>query len=340
MLDSRTLLYLATDGDRSGPWIYSMDVERRVSHRISSGAEKYASLAASADGHRLVATVANPRSTLWRVPLSDKPVQASAATRITLTTRSGFSPRLGRNALLYVSSTAATDSIWKLADDTAGELWTAPDAHIIDGPAMSYDGRYIAFSTEEHGRTRLYVVNADGSQPRVVTESLNLRSAPAWAPDDSSLTVSADDHSTPRLFKISMDGRSIASITTNYAAEPVWAPDGRAIVYSGPDIGTTFPIEAVTSEGMPYPLLKLVLTRGARHLRFLPGGRSLVALDGEVQHKNLWLIDLDTGRRRQLTDFASDFVIRDFDISPDGRELVFDRVQENSDVVLLDLPAH
>jgi len=35
---------------------------------------------------------------------------------------------------------------------------------------------------------------------------------------------------------------------------------------------------------------------------------------------------------------APDFHIRYFDISPDGREVVLERVQERSDVVLLDLP--
>ena len=60
-------------------------------------------------------------------------------------------------------------------------------------------------------------------------------------------------------------------------------------------------------------------------------------LRGGIQHKNLWLIDLDTGAERQLTDLTPDFDIRDFDISPDGREVVLERVQERSNVVLLDL---
>jgi hypothetical protein len=63
-----------------------------------------------------------------------------------------------------------------------------------------------------------------------------------------------------------------------------------------------------------------------------------VFLRGEIQHKNLWLVDLETGAERQLTNLSPDFDIRDFDISPDGREVVFEREQERSDVVLLDLP--
>ena len=61
-------------------------------------------------------------------------------------------------------------------------------------------------------------------------------------------------------------------------------------------------------------------------------------LRGEIQSKNLWLIDLKTGAERQLTSVGPDFDIRDFDISPDGREVVLERVQERSNVVLLDLP--
>ena len=67
LLDARTLLYLATDEQGGGPWIYAMDVERRVVHRVSTGVEEYTSLGASADGRRLVATISRSAANLWRV---------------------------------------------------------------------------------------------------------------------------------------------------------------------------------------------------------------------------------------------------------------------------------
>jgi Tol biopolymer transport system component len=137
---------------------------------------------------------------------------------------------------------------------------------------------------------------------------------------------------------VPVDGGSPALFVQDYSVDPVWAPNGRYVVYSGPDIGTTFSVKAVTAEAAAHPLPALILTRGARHLAFLPGGRALVLLRGEIQHKNLWLIDLETGAERQLTNLTADFDIRDFDISPDGREVVLERVQEHSDVVLMDLP--
>jgi Tol biopolymer transport system component len=338
LLDRRTLMYLASDPDGSGPWLYSMDVERRIPHRLTSGLDRYTSLAASADGRRLVVTLASPKRTLWRLRIDDSPKEVSAAAQISLTTSTGFSPRLGPNYLLYVSATGTGESIWKLANGTATELWSGQGARVFGGPAISPDRRNIAFSVRQHGQTLLYLMQADGTNARIVADSLDLQGAPAWAPDGQSITSAADDHGVPHLFRVPIDGRSPAPFVREYSVDPAWAPDGRFLVYSGPDIGTTFSVKAVTAEAAPHTLPILTLTRGARHLAFLPGGRALVLLRGEIQHKNLWLIDLETGAERQLTNLSRDFDIRDFDISPDGLEVVLERVQERSDVVLLDLP--
>ena len=273
------------------------------------------------------------------MPIGDTARETSAATRISLTTGSGSSPRLGPNYLLYVSSKGASEGIWKLADGMTTELWTAAGVRIIGGPAIAPDGQRVAFSIEQGGRTILYVMNADGADARVVTESLALQGAPAWAPDGQSITSAAIDNGVPHLYRVSLDGRPPVRWIQEYSVDPVWDPEGRFVVYSGPDIGTTFSVKAAATDASPYPLPDLTLTRGARHLRFLPGRRALVVMRGEIEHKNLWLIDLDDGSERQLTNLGRDFNVRDFDVSPDGREIVLDRVQEQSDVVLIDVPA-
>jgi hypothetical protein len=71
---------------------------------------------------------------------------------------------------------------------------------------------------------------------------------------------------------------------------------------------------------------------------FLPRSQSLVVLKGGLLHKNFFRVDLTTGRERQLTKFSSEFLISDFDISADGKTIVFDRLKENSKVVSIDLP--
>jgi Tol biopolymer transport system component len=245
---------------------------------------------------------------------------------------------LSSNGLLYVSATGTGESIWKFANGTSTELWTGEEARVFGGPAISSDGRSVAFSVSQHGRTRLYVMQADGTRARIVADSLNLQGAPAWAPGAQSILSAANDRGVPHLYRIPIYGRAPTVFVREYSVDPAWASDGRFVIYSGPDIGTTLSVKAVTPEAAPHPLPSLKLTRGARHLVFLPGRNSLVLLRGEIQHKNLWLVDLETGAERQLTDFPPDFDIRDFDISPDGHEVVLARMQERSDVAMLDLP--
>ncbi len=338
LMDGRTLMYLASDGDGAGPWLFSMDVERRIPHRLTSGLDRYTSLAASADGRRLVVTLARPKRTLWRLQIADSPAKVSTPSRIPLTTSTGFSPRLGPDYLLYVSATGASESIWKVTNGAGMELWSGQGAQILGAPAISSDGRYIAFSAQQSGKTFLHVMQSDGTNARVVADSLDLQGDPAWAPDGQSLTSSANDHGVPRLFRIPLDGHPPALFVQEYSVDPAWAPDGQFVVYSGPDIGTTFSVKAVAADASAHALPPLTLTRGARHIAFLPGGRSLVLLRGEIQHKNLWLVDLETGAERQLTNLTPDFDIHDFDISPDGHEVVLERVQDLSDIALLDLP--
>lgn len=338
LLDDMTLMYLAGVGDGNGPRLHAMDLDLhgRVPHLLGTSLDRYTSLAVSGDGRRLVATRANPKGTLWRVPLADAAAPPAAINRLSLPTGRGFAPRLGNGYLLYASQKGTGEAIWKLTDDAAVELWSAADARIIGGPELSLDGLRVAFSVEQRGKSALHVINADGTDRRVVTEAVQLRGAPAWAPDGQSIVTGATMNGAPHLVRVSLDGRAVP-IAQDFAIDPVYSPQGNFIVYSAADIGTEFPVKASAADGKPHPLPALTLTRGARRLRFLDGGRALLMMRGDIRHKDLWIVDLETGKERQLTHLPADFNIRDFDVSADGQEILLERVQDHSDIVLIDL---
>ena len=53
--------------------------------------------------------------------------------------------------------------------------------------------------------------------------------------------------------------------------------------------------------------------------------------------QDFWLLDLTTMKSRRLTRLEPGGEMRTFDITPDGRRIVFDRLSENSDIVLIEL---
>ena len=75
---------------------------------------------------------------------------------------------------------------------------------------------------------------------------------------------------------------------------------------------------------------------GGAH-RFLPSGAGLVYAPA-LETKDFWLVDLATNKIRQLTDLSDRGYLNTFDITPDGKYLVFDRSRRNSDIVRIDLP--
>jgi len=334
VLDDRTLMYLATAEDGSGPWLYTMDVHHRVPHRLDTALDRYTSLSASADGRRLVASLATPKGTLWRIAAGDTPADETSASPIALTTGRGFAPRLGPGYLLYVSSTGSGDGIWKLANGSAATVWASPGARIVGSPEIAADGR-VAFSVEERGRTALYTMNADGTDARARTESLQLRGSPVWSPDGRSVTIAAVTGGAPKLHRIFLNGETAVQVP-EYSIDASWSPRADFLIYAGPDIGTTVELKAAAAGGSAHRIPRVVLPRGAKRARFVQGGRAIVVMRGDIEHKDLWLIDLESGAERPLTRLPAGFKIRDFDVSPDGREIVVERVQDQSDIVLVD----
>lgn len=339
-LDSDTLAYLATDKDGEGPWLYSLDLSERTIHRLTSGIERYTSLAASADAMRLVVTVAAPKTTLWRLAVDGKAAVDPQMSRLPTDSAHASSPRLGRDYLLYAVTEGSSAGLWKFAQGTKTAVWSDARARLVGAPAIARDGHHIAFVTELDGRTQLRLVRDDGAEGRVLSSRPELRGAPAWTPDGRSVTCAINQAGTPRLHNFPLNGDPPVLLVSEYSIDPSWSPDGHFLVYSGPDVGTTFPLRAAAADGRAYPMPSLVLTRGARRVAFFRGTNTLLVLRGPIEHKDFWLIGLADGAERQLTHVTSDTAIGDFDVSADGNEIVFDRSQANSDLVLIDRARH
>lgn len=335
MLDPRTLVYLVTDADGSGPWIYGLDVERPAPRRLTFGLETYTSLAASADGLRLVATTSNPRSSLWRMRLGGNQTSTDAPA---LVATNALTPRLGPGFLVFLSSRGGTQGIWTLTQGTTREIFRGARVRITGAPAVSPDGRRIAFTADDGERARLLAMDKDGSHMTVLADSLKLQGNPVWSPDGRSVVSAVIHDGEPRLTRIFLNGDPPIAMLGEYSVDPVWSPDGRYLIYSGRDIGTTFPVRAAAADGRPYAIPSLLLTRGARRLAFLTNPPALIVLRGDLGHKDLWAVDLQGRDERQLTALPPDFVVNDFDVSADGSELILDKVEDNSDMALIERP--
>jgi Tol biopolymer transport system component len=253
------------------------------------------------------------------------------------------SPRFGPDYLLYLSSRELADGLWKLQGEVATELWKASDGAVLAAPAVSADGRRIALAGLKRGRAGLYVITADGSNPQPLAPAVDVRGEPSWSPDGKFIAVTGSDANSPGLFLVPVDGGAPARVYDKFCYFPLWSPDDRYILFAEYIQGPVMHLKAVTPQGKPVVLPEIELTfpalaRSPSPYRFLPDGKNLVMQQGGFRKQQFWLASLETGQRRQLTDLRPGRNIRTFDVTPDGKRILFDRVQENSDIVLIELP--
>jgi len=335
VLDPRTLLYVARAEDGSGPWLWSLDVPSKVSRRAISGLEQYTSVAASRDGRRVVATRASPTASLWTVPILDRPAEDSAAQPYSVQTARALAPRFGGTSLFYLSARGTGDGLWVVKEGQSFEIQKGADGPLFAPPAPSPDGRRVAVVRKREGRHRVAIMSANGTDARTLAPSIDVDGTVDWSPDSNWIVTGGRDAEGQALFMIPADGGNPIRLVAGVAANPVWSPDGTVIVYSGSFAAGQVSLFGVRPDRTPVELPPVRVRPGG--YRFLRDGTGLVYLP-RPESVDFWLLDLVTTRSRQLTRFGNHGRLRTFDITPDGKHLVFDRSRENSDIVLIDLP--
>jgi Tol biopolymer transport system component len=338
LIDPRTLLYVALAEDRSGPWLWSLDVETKVTRRVTAGLEHYSSVSASRDGRRVVATLTNPTASLWRVPLLDRQAEDRDVQPYALPSARALSPRFGRTSLFYLSDQGTGDGLWRFQDGKPSVVWTAANDSLTEPAAVSPDGTRVAIIARQEGKLQLSIMSADGTNARTLAPSLTIQGSGGqgsadWSPDGSWIVVAGTDVQGSGLFKIPVDGSAPVRLVSGQVVNPVWSPDGTLIVYGGPVVGGLIPLLGVRPDGTA---VKLPEVRAGLHggHRFLPDGTGLMYLS---RTEDFWLLDLATNKTRAVTRLSHG-VFSTFDITPDGKSIVFDRMRENSDIVLIDRP--
>ena len=334
----RTVFYVARDEDGSGPWLWAFDLKRRDSRRVSVGLEQYTSVQASADGRKLVATISNPVEGLWTVPILDHVAEERDVKPFTVPTERALAPRFGGSSLFYLSSLGTGDGLWRLRDGQVTEIWKGADGALRETPAVSPDGGHVAIVLRRNGKRQLDVLSSDGAELQPIAEGMVPQGSSCWSPDGKWIVTGGSDATGPGLFKIPLDGGSPVRLAAGQALNPVWSPDGSLIVYAGTNVRTFSPLLAVRPDGTSVKLPDIILRRLGERVRFLPDGKSLIYMGGLLVSQDFWLLDLASMKSRLLTRLQNRAAMRTFDVTGDGKQIVFDRLRENSQVVMIDLP--
>jgi len=248
------------------------------------------------------------------------------------------------NSYDYYSLTLTADGKALVAVQTASvsNIWIAPEgdisrAHTItsgrnvregqNGLSWTPDGKLV-FDTDVKGNASIWIVNADGSEPKAVTDGTTDDFMPKVSPDANYIVFGSFRNASYQIWRMDIDGRNPKQLT-NGAGVPAFSisPEGRWVICH-PWVGGIFkiPIEG----GSPIELIAKGFTRNPQ---VSTDGKLLAYLfeDERTKRPKIAVIEFDGGAPVQTfdlpvsagTNFFDSGHYHGFQWAPDGKALVY-----------------
>jgi len=211
-----------------------------------------------------------------------------------------------------------------------------PQKPMINGglPSVSPDGRHIAFISNRGGADDLFVISADGTEEKQLTNTPEAETGLQWSADGKQIVFSILLNDASRLYAIDSDGKNQREIGNLPGRTPMLAPDGKRVVFmAGTWTATRLTVSALDGSHAQQ------ITDGssiAWNTHWSPDGKRIAFTGRNDPNGELavFVMNADGSERHQLTRIAPEEGGAQWPVwSPNGRQLaiqVNNRQQKNS----------
>lgn len=175
-------------------------------------------------------------------------------------------------------------------------------------PAFSPDGNQLLWATNRDGGTEIVAASLDNlaSARRVTVGRGTDNTSPSFSPDGRRIAFMSGRAGQPEVYISDSDGTNVQLLTeftyggSSYRASPAWSPDGRLIAYQATAGGFQIMVLNLRDRAV-----KQLTSEGVNEdPSWAPDGRHLVFTSSRSGVRQLWVIDTESGRLRQLTHAA------------------------------------
>lgn len=188
---------------------------------------------------------------------------------------------------------------WTPAGDPRGTIARVTDSMWWDDfPALSPDGRRVAFASNRTAATELWVADIDGSNARQITQGFgSLVLSPQWSPDGRQVAFSAHVGGNRDIYVAAADGSWPERLTVEPSEDgnPAWSRDGKWIYFRSDRSGVGQLWKAPRAGGAPVRVTARQASQGFES----PDGRLLYFVSGG-DVSGLWAVPVDGGAEENV----------------------------------------
>ena len=150
--------------------------------------------------------------------------------------------------IVFISQRDGNSEIYVMDADGGNQRRLTNNPTSDYAPSWSPDGKRIAFVSNRDGHvdangrltSEVYVMDADGGNPRNLTDHPERDSAPSWSPDgkriafESNREAGREDPHNYEIYVMDADGNNPQNLTNSPEEDrsPSWSPDGKRIAFS------------------------------------------------------------------------------------------------------------
>ncbi|HXL86484.1 MAG TPA: hypothetical protein VN927_04705, partial [Gemmatimonadaceae bacterium] len=171
-------------------------------------------------------------------------------------------------------------------------------------PVYQPGGNAILYAQGTGNGTDLVLASLDSSGSRKLTVGKGTdNTSPTYSPDGRQIAFVSGKSGNPQVYIMDADGSNIQLLTPyeagrrSYRASPDWSPDGNAVAYEQQNGG--FQVWMIDLRDR---IPKQLTSEGENEdPSWAPDGRHIVFTSSRSGEKQLWILDAESGRARQLT---------------------------------------
>ncbi len=196
-------------------------------------------------------------------------------------------------------------------------------------PYWSPEGRLIAFDSNLEGQSEVYVIAAAGGKPRRLTSHPANDNIPSFSRDGKWIYFSSNRTGEVQIWKIPASGGDAIQVTHNVGYVPFESPDSAYIYYTQTGRAASALWRIPTSGGQPVKVLEGVVWRA-----FVVREQGIYYMDRPSGEARLQFFDFATSRSTTVARNLGE-VVEGLTASPDGRTILYSRVDSSVDDLML-----